>query len=383
MDNEIKEYTTPSGQCRYGFNIYVGKNEATGQTIQIKKQGFKSRDAAEKSYYEYKIKVLNGEYEPLTKRRYTMKDLFKLWSKTYKTTVKESTYATALMIFDNHILKELGNIYIDKLTIFQCQNAVNKWFEIAPKAYKRYIRYASRMLNYAVDLELIDKNPMKKVVRPKYIEQPKEFDNFYSKEELKEYLECAKKVKFQYYVFFRLLAYSGMRKGEALALKWNRIDFLHSTIRIDRSVSRGLENRLYISTPKTRTSIRTIQMDKQTMGVLKEWRTRQQKEMLKIGYNFISTDNLVFATNQNKPHQPTKTTDWNSRICEFGKLRHITSHGFRHTHASLLFDSGASMKEVQKRLGHSSIKTTMDVYTHVTKQSEQETVTGFERYMEG
>ena len=265
MDNEIKEYTTPGGQSRYGFNIYVGKDEATGHTIQVKKQGFKSRDAAEKAYYEYKIKVLNGEYEPLTHKRYTMKDLFKLWSKTYKTTVKESIYATALLIFNNHILKELGNFYIDKLTIFQCQSAVNKWFEIAPKAYKRYIRYASRMLDYAVDLELIDKNPMKKVVRPKYIEQPKEFDNFYSKDELKEYLDCAKRRNYQYYVFFRLLAYSGMRKGEALALKWNKIDFLHGTVKIDKSVSKGLNNRLYISTPKTRGSIRTVQLDKQTM----------------------------------------------------------------------------------------------------------------------
>lgn len=383
MDNEIKEYTTPSGQCRYGFNIYVGKNEATGQTIQIKKQGFKSRDAAEKSYYEYKIKVLNGEYEPLTKRRYTMKDLFKLWSKTYETTVKESTYATALRIFDNHILKDLGNIYIDKLTIFQCQSAVNKWFEVSHKTYKRYIRYASRMLDYAVDLELIDKNPMKKVVRPKYIEQPKEFDNFYSKEELKQFLCCAKKRNFMYYVFFRLLAYSGMRKGEALALKWDRIDFMHSKIKVDKSVSKGINNRLYISTPKTRGSVRTIQMDKQTMGMLKEWRTRQQKEMLKLGYNFISTNNLVFPTWQNKPNQPTQPTQWNNSICEHGHLRHITVHGFRHTHASLLFDSGASMKDVQKRLGHSSMKTTMDIYTHVTKQSEQETVTEFERYMEG
>lgn len=119
------------------------------------------------------------------------------------------------------------------------------------------------------------------------------------------------------------------------------------------------------------------------MGVLKEWRTKQQKEMLKLGYNFMSTDNLVFPTWQNKPNQPTQPTQWNNSICEHGHLRHITVHGFRHTHASLLFDSGASMKDVQKRLGHSSMKTTMDIYTHVTKQSEQETVTEFERYMEG
>lgn len=104
--------------------------------------------------------------------------------------------------------------------------------------------------------------------------------------------------------------------------------------------------------------------------------------MFRLGYNFMSDNNLVFPTHSNKPNQPTQPTQWNNSICEHGHLRYIAVHGFRHTHASLLFDSGASMKDVQKRLGHSSMKTTMDIYTHVTKQSEQETVTEFERYME-
>ena len=382
MNNEIKQYTTSSGQTRYKFNIYVGKNVTTRQTIQIKKQGFRSKKDAEKSYLEYKLKVVNGDYETVDKKHYTMNDLFKMWSKSYETTVKESTYATALRIFNNHILKELGNIYIDKLTVYQCQSAVNKWFKISPKTFKRYIRYASRMLDYAIDLELIDKNPMKRVVRPKYQEQPKEFTNFYSKEELNKFLKCAKERKFQYYVFFRLLAYSGMRKGEALALTWNKVDFLHGAIRVDKSVSKGINNRLYISTPKTKGSVRTIGLDKKTIGVLKQWRRKQQKEMFKIGFNFMSTDNLIFPTSQNKPNQPTQTTQWNNSICKHGHLRHITVHGFRHTHASLLFASGASMKDVQKRLGHSSMKTTMDIYTHVTKQSQKRTVNEFAKYME-
>ena len=63
-------------------------------------------------------------------------------------------------------------------------------------------------------------------------------------------------------------------------------------------------------------------------------------------------------------------------------LRHIKVHGFRHTHASLLFDAGVSMKDVKERLGHSDITTTMNIYTHVTKKKAKETAIDFANYME-
>lgn len=68
MDNDIKEYTTPKGEKRYKFLIYVGKDETTGHTIQIKKQGFKSKDEALEAYLNYKLKIVKGEYEPLKRK---------------------------------------------------------------------------------------------------------------------------------------------------------------------------------------------------------------------------------------------------------------------------------------------------------------------------
>ena len=86
-------------------------------------------------------------------------------------------------------------------------------------------------------------------------------------------------------MFFRLLAYSGMRKGECLALKWSDIDFKNNTIDINKSLASGENNRLYLSPCKTSNSVRSLDMDAETMRYLKQWRTKQQKEMLKLGFS--------------------------------------------------------------------------------------------------
>ena len=142
-------------------------------------------------------------------------------------------------------------------------------------------------------------------------------------------------------------------------------------------------NRLYLSPCKTSNSVRTLDMDTETMHYLKEWRTKQQKEMLKLGLNFLSNDNLVFANSEGNYTVLSKPQRWDNAICKKFGLRHIKVHGFRHTHASLLFDAdGVSMKDVKERLGHSDITTTMNIYTHVTENKAKETANSFAKFME-
>ncbi|NRO34947.1 tyrosine-type recombinase/integrase [Lactobacillus helveticus] len=382
MNNDIKEYTTPSGEKRYKFLIYVGRDETTGRTIQIKKQGFKTEKEALESYLNYQLKVVKGEYVPITKRKLRLNDLYDQWIKLYKTTVQESTFVSTKKIFDNHILKQLGNIYLNKLNVSQCQTAVNTWFNEAPKTFKRFVFYASKLINYGITMELIKKNPMKKVILPKVERDTSKFTDFYSKDELNTFLNDAKGYNFRYFMFFRLLAYSGMRKGECLALKWSDIDFKNKTININKSLASGENNRLYLSPCKNKSSVRLLDMDAQTMDYLKEWRTKQQKEMFKLGMNFLSDDNLLFANSKGTYTVLSKPQRWDNAICKKFGLRHIKVHGFRHTHASLLFDAGVSMKDVKERLGHSDITTTMNIYTHVTKKEAKKTAVSFANYME-
>lgn len=243
---------------------------------------------------------------------------------------------------------------------------------------------SSKVLDYAVNNDLIVKNPMKRVIKPKMQKDKREFTNFYSKEELNKYLDaCKQKKNPRVYLFFRLLAYTGMRKGEALALKWSDIDFENETIRINKTLSLGTHNSLVIGTPKTKASNRTIQVDEQTIYYLQEWRKRQRKELFKVGFNALTDDQLLFSNGNNELIRPWLVQYWNKTIAKDAGLKHITVHGFRHTHASLLFEAGTPMQDVKERLGHSDITTTMNVYTHVTKSEKKKTAEKFARFMEG
>lgn len=383
MNNDIKQYLTKGGKKRFRFTIYLGKDALTGRSAMIRRKGFKSLQEAQEAYLEYQLKITKGEYNPNEEKHIRFKDAFNLWKKSYQTTVKESTYATTMRYFDDHILNHLGDASLDKLSVYECQKVVNVWFDECPRIFKRFIRYTNNVINYAINLGLVKSNPMEKVIRPKAKFEPKEFTDFYSKEELNLFLEDAKKWNYQYFIYFRILGYSGMRKGEALALKWTDINFMKSTIQVDKTVTQGIDNRLYISdSPKTKNGVRTLDMDRRTMNYLKQWRLIQQKKMLKLGYNFLSDNNLVFPTINNGITEPSKPTQWNNSICKHYHLRHIKVHGFRHTHASLLFEAGAKMEDVKERLGHASIQTTMNIYTHVTKSRKEETAKRFAEYME-
>lgn len=106
----------------------------------------------------------------------------------------------------------------------------------------------------------------------------------------------------------------------------------------------------------TKTGVaRTIKMDDNTMAILKVWKKRQKQDYLVLGFNTLQPKQLIFSNELNEHMQPTKTRKWIVHVQDKYKLGTITTHGLRHTHCSLLFEAGASLKEVQDRLGHSVI----------------------------
>lgn len=107
------------------------------------------------------------------------------------------------------------------------------------------------------------------------------------------------------------------------------------------------------------------------MAILKTWRKKQKQDYLVLGFNTIKSDQLVFSNEKNEYLQPTKTRKWLLHVQEKYGLKTITTHGLRHTHCSLLFEAGVNIKEVLDRLGHSDVKTTMNIYAHVTEKAKE------------
>lgn len=168
--------------------------------------------------------------------------------------------------------------------------------------------------------------------------------------------------------------------GCALALTWKDINFETKEIRIVKAISRGKDSKLYLKTTKNGV-LRTISIDDQTLYLLSTWKSEQRKIYLKNGFNTANKKQLIFSNKYNSFIQPVQTQKWLNKVLFNYKLPPITTHGLRHTHCSLLFEAGATIKEVQERLGHTDVKTTMDIYTHVTKKTKAGTIEKFDTFM--
>ncbi|MFR0703054.1 tyrosine-type recombinase/integrase [Enterococcus sp.] len=371
QDIRIKEYIKKNGEKAYMFKLYLGIDQDTKKPIRTTRRGFRTQREARLAIADLE---LNGLSKPESEPQmiHTYEQIYNLWYEEYKTTVKASTLLKTERVFKNHILPAFGNKPIQDIKPMDAQNQMNIWHKKLVRA-SMVMNYAGLVFDYAIRMQLINMNPtkvIKKPVRKESVREDKDM-NFYDKDELKKFMAALENNNnFRAFVYFRLLAFTGMRKGESLALKWSDIDLEKQTLYINKAVSRSATG-LYIQTPKTPSSIRRISIDDKTVSILQEYK----KE---------SPDGLVFQSEDGGILSPAKPRKWYLTAMKNlpDNFKQISIHGFRHTHASLLFEAGASIKDVQSRLGHSDIQTTMDVYTHVSKTAKEQLANRFNNYVD-
>ncbi|MBA9087371.1 integrase [Fontibacillus solani] len=260
------------------------------------------------------------------------------------------------------------------------------------KTIDNYKMYASQVFEFAIEKEIITKNPMDGVKIPKredqfIVVQSKEGEkrNFWEKAEIKKFLEIVKtNYPFSDYCMFHLFIYTGARKGEVLALNRNDIDFKNKTLRLNKTLYYDKDNGYMFLTSKTFASRRLISLDDTTLGLLRKLIAGQNNGNVTHIHlkDDPNKDKLLFSRFDGHPLRIAYPNDKLDEIIRIYNLHSITVHGLRHTHASLLFEAGATIKEVQERLGHSDIKMTMNIYTHVTKTVKELTASRFEKFME-
>ncbi|WP_325166718.1 tyrosine-type recombinase/integrase [Viridibacillus soli] len=380
---KIKTYKLQNNETRYKFHIYIGTDPLTGKEKTTTRSGFKTKKDAKDAYLTLQQEVRNGTYGTVAKDTYG--EVYDLWLEQYENTVEDSTLLKTKRIFQNHILPAFGSYRIANIDGAICQKHVNQWSKKL-KRFSMVKNYAALVIKYAIKHGIIDKNPFELVEMPvikskiSIDDDDEEFENFYSREQLVQflsYLQEDENIKKQ--TVFRLLAFSGMRKGEVFGLRWSDIDFETFEIRITKAVKRG-EDGLYLGTTKNGKS-RTIKIDQETMELLKLWRIEQDVFFSAKKINTKTKKQLVFSNTFNALQDPNKTVLWLSDLLKQHQLEHITTHGLRHTHCSLLFEAGASIKEVQYRLGHSDVKTTLEIYAHVTQKTKAGTIDKFTDFL--
>ncbi|APT44485.1 site-specific integrase [Bacillus safensis] len=365
-----------NGSWEYRIKI---KDPVSNKFKEKSKRGFPTKKAAQLAAAKVEQEISNGTF--ITNNSTTFKQVFDNWWASHSRTLKPSTLYSLGSKFNKHILPRLGHLRIQDITKEYCQKMIDEIAEQINSVNDVKIQ-ANQVFKYAVRMEYIVKNPMEHVIIPKkeadfLVEEPKR--NFWTKQEIKDFFMLAKlKLNKQDYVMFHLLIYTGMRKGELLSLEWNDIDFDEHAIFISKTLF-FKDDKQIIQKAKTYQT-RTIHIDTKTVDILKKWRIQQQKHVLNSN-DTLGIKNVL--TREDK--RPLRLAYPNDKLESFIKthnLHPITVHGFRHTHASILFEAGATVKEVQVRLGHRDIKTTMNIYTHVTKAVKERTAELFQSYID-
>ncbi len=337
----------------YKFQVRLGEKVTT-------RAGFKTRNEAIFAY----TKLLE-EYEKEQEGNISYEKIYQEWLEIYKTKVKETTYEACTSIYEIHILPVFGQTKIKEITVQDCQK-----FALSLKDYvkgKEYFGYAKRIIDFAIKMNYTKENPFNNVILPEFKKGKKQI-NFLTIEEVKTLLDFYKSNQY-WYTLFRLMIYSGLRRGETLALTWDDIDFKNKTLTVNKTLSIGEYKKIVLSSPKTESSIRTIDLD---------YKTILELQKLKIQSKY----KLIFPNKKGKYSRLSNIGDKLNQAIKETNIKKIRVHDLRHTHASLLFASGANIKYVQTRLGHTDIKTTLNIYTHVTQDTKEKALSNFVKYME-
>lgn len=374
----IKKYTTKDGETRYLLQIYLGIDPVTKKEKRTTRRGFKTIKEAKQAERNLLLSVEENGFSSSDSET-TFKEIASLWFESYQNTVKPTTAENLKIKLDTMIEDYFKNIKINDITVVFCQDLFLK----LSKRYVMYYSYTSiinRVMKYAVMLDIINTNPLDKVIRPKAKEIKKK-DNCYTKEELNKFLSIAKKNGTQVlYTLTHTIAYTGLRIGESLALKWSDINFKDKTISVNHTAV-VVDGKQVLQSPKTKTSKRIISVDQYTLQILKDWQLGQKKEYFKLGKPYLHDDNFIFTNSAGSLYLATEVRQAMKRFIKRNNLKPISPHGLRHTHASLLFESGLQPKEISDRLGHNNIKTTLDLYTHINDNQRSSAVDKFIAFM--
>jgi integrase len=201
--------------------------------------------------------------------------------------------------------------------------------------------------------------------------------------DLTRFLEAAKEGK--YYALFYTYLFTGMRRSELLAVRWSDFDLLGMQISVSRTMQylNGVNDRVTFKEPKSNKSRRLIALSPSTTFVLGEHRKAQDAMRASLELSPVNDNDLVFSLWDGSPLLPDSITHaWVKLVRKCG-LKGIRLHDARHTHATIMLKQGVHPKVVQERLGHSTISTTLDTYSHVAPRLQEAAARGFDTILEG
>lgn len=282
-------------------------------------------------------------------------------------------------IFRKYIVNnEIYNIKLKSLKAIDVQKYFNKLYQkdVSNSLLSVANRIIAPCIRYAYNNGYIIKDFSRMYSVPKKSETNDKKVKPFTLEEQKRFLKAIEGHRYE--VLFLVALYTGLRKGEILALTWNDIDFIKNTVTVSKTAGRVIDitkdsrskEYIKVGTPKTAKGNRVVPLPDFLVKRLKQYKLFKKEESLKIGIQFKESNNLFTAKTGNIVAPPNLHEAFKEILLKVG-LEDRKFHDLRHTYATRLFELGESAKTVQELLGHSSISMTLDIYTHVLKETKE------------
>lgn len=404
---------------------YFDLGKIDGQRKKKEKGGFKTKKEAEQALVKA-INEYNNMGQVFTPNEITVADYLDQWfDSSCKMNLKYNTQVGYLRIIEGHLKPKFGHYKLKAINAASLQEYANelKMNGLSKSHMVGILTVFQSALDYAVEpLHYISFNPMKQVKFPKIERKPRERIIL----TLDEWDKIITKFPpgSRFHIPLMIGFFTGLRISEAFALTWDDIDFEKKTLTVSKQVvkrnfgvdvrkvlqktgRKELRSSWYFTTPKTVSSMRTIPFGDSLLEALKAEKIRQTENELRYGEFYTihvlkkeidEKGNDMFrivpvqkclesqlpivkmvCVAENGEYTSTDSFKYASRIIHKELLLAFDYHSLRHTHATLLIESGANVKNVQARLGHSNITTTLQTYVHDTEKMAEQSVDIFEK----
>ena len=358
----------------YSYIVRV-KDPETGESKQKWISGFATKEEARSARDKARTEARTGVFVAPTK--ITVQEHFESWWEIKKEKVKPTTAENYRFLLDRYILPRLGSQLLKDLTSVKIEKMLIDLIQNHSESTVRLVSIVlTQGLERAVKDRLLPLNPAKGIERPK---GKKRVVTPYTSGELKLLLE--KLESHRLFAFFRLLAYTGGRRGEILALRWSDLDFEKATLAISKNRTRIGKSVIEQDSTKGGDGKRIVQLDSETLRLIKDHRRRQIEERMKAG-SLWQEANYIFTQENGLPLDPSTPYQLFKKTAKRLGFRSESLHSIRHLHATELLDSGAGVHLVKDRLGHSDISTTLRIYAHIRPEQKQEVADLFAKAIE-
>jgi len=355
--------------------IDLGRDPATGKRLRIRRsvKGVTKRQA------EAELRRLIGEIEQgtyIAATKLTLGEYLQRWLEdSAAQRVRPKTLRDYRLLVERHIAPALGHIPLSALQPLHLQELYTQALQdgrldgkggLSPRSVQILHTVLHSALKQAVRWQIISRNPADAVDVPR--PRRPQITTLDSKG-LERLLQAAQGHRDEALIRFAVL--TGLRRGELLALAWDDVDLDKGLLRVRRGLIYVPGGSATVDTPKTRRSRRQVVLSKAAVSVLRQVRREQAQARLRLGAGYHD-HGLVFCNPDGSPMDPGAVTHRFTKLVRAAGLEGLRFHDLRHTHASLLLAQGVHPKVVQERLGHETVSTTLDTYSHVIPTLQRE-----------